>query len=184
MSRKELLLKAKRIRKSGTGTDTQYEECIREHLPYEIGMLRLLYGKLLSKHGQLEANAFIESFFLHARNLVAFFRNDTDCGFDPRYFTKQDYKVAGNFAPAGLVKKVNQQIQHLGCDRTDKGALKLGPPERAMIYDLLEKEIERFERLLESPFRLECHVAPIGNTITVSMRDTHQCDPHDNRPVN
>src|SRR4051794_17297670 len=117
MVRKEALLEAKRIRKKGTGTDTQYEECIREHLPYEISMLRWLYGKLLSSHDQPDANAFIESFFLHARNLVAFFRNDTDCGFDPRYFTKQDYQVAGNFVPAGLVKKINQQIQHLGSDR-------------------------------------------------------------------
>jgi hypothetical protein len=166
LSRKNILLRAHRIRKAGTGTDAQYEECIREHLPYEINMLRAMYGTLLSRHEGAAANAFIESFFLHVRNLIAFFANDTDCGFDLRYFTNAEYRPNSKFVPAGLLRRINQQIQHLGAERTDSRLLKLGPLERTTVYDLIEQQIERFEVSLEPPFKLSCQAGRIRTSIT------------------
>jgi hypothetical protein len=157
-----------RIRK-GTSTDEQYEECFREHLPYEINMFRALFAALLYgvPKDSLTSNAYIESFFLHARNLINFFKNDTDCGFDPRYFTDSRYEPIGRLVPDKLQRRINHQVPHLGAERSDKATLKLGPDERLQINEIVEKEIARFEKALDTPYDSRWRVhSPVPTTIT------------------
>jgi hypothetical protein len=162
LSKTEVLrLKRSRIRKH-TGTDQQYEYCLHEHLPYEINMFRALFTALalgLPKDS-LTRNAFIESFFIHARNLIAFLKNDSDCGFDPRYFTKTNYNPNTSFVPTKLWKKIIHQVAHLLPERTHVSSEKLGPKDRKDISDLIERELGRFESALTDEYRAKWPVKP------------------------
>lgn len=54
---------------------TTIEEILREHLPYELDMLRSTFERL--RDGVADdvfRNALIESFSIHARSLIEFFR--------------------------------------------------------------------------------------------------------------
>jgi hypothetical protein len=150
-----------RIRK-GTGTDEQYAECFREHLPYEINMFRELYAflEVCPAPAILISNACIESFFSHARNLVMFFKNDTDCAFDPRYFTNIGYETNKKFLPDTLRNKLNHQIFHIAATRTAILAEKLGSKDRTTLADIIEDEIARFEKALTLGYRNRWVVRP------------------------
>ena len=61
--------------------DKKILEFVREHLPYEIDMLRSTYLTLYQ--GGVDwaiRNALIESFCIHARNLLEFFSKKADSG--------------------------------------------------------------------------------------------------------
>jgi hypothetical protein len=45
---------------------------LRESLPYELRMLRHTHRQLSHEQNQLDWNAFLESFAIHARNLMEF----------------------------------------------------------------------------------------------------------------
>jgi hypothetical protein len=54
---------------------TSLNEFFMEHLPYEIRMTRCsLLALSTSQLGTFETNAFIETFRLHARTLIEFFK--------------------------------------------------------------------------------------------------------------
>lgn len=125
-------------------------------------MFRALFAALLYgvPKDSLTSNAYIESFFLHARNLISFFKNDTDCGFDLRYFTDLKYEPNGRLVPEKLRRRINHQVPHLGTQRSDTTVLKLGPDERFQINDIVEKEIARFEKVLAAPYKTNWKVNP------------------------
>jgi hypothetical protein len=130
------------------------DEFFRQHLPYEIDMLRSLYVELSrGEYSPLTHNAIIESFHIHACNLIEFFKNKKPCDFDPRLFTKPPYEPNGNFINAGLETSINQQISHLTTGRKSVGTLKLGPPQWVQIGRAIEAEIEPFEIALRPEFR-------------------------------
>jgi hypothetical protein len=118
-------------------------------IPYEVGMMRTLYKKLVKGSPcQLRHNAYIESFHMHARNMIEFFKDDKQCAIDPRTFTNKDYQVQGNFISSNLEKRISQQIVHLTHERTDDKKLKLGDQAREQTLAQLEKQIKRFESAL------------------------------------
>jgi hypothetical protein len=49
-------------------------EILEHHYAYELDMLSDTYR--LSREAQIQLNAYIESFCIHARNLIEFFRSD------------------------------------------------------------------------------------------------------------
>jgi hypothetical protein len=127
-------------------------------IPYEVGMMRALYKKLQggASRTQLDRNADIESFHMHARNLIEFFTDDVQCAIDPRAFTTKDYCVDGLFiskVSKRLESKISQQIVHLTHERTDVTADKLSDDERRLTILAVEKEIERFQKKLQCGWR-------------------------------
>ena len=140
----------KKIRRKNNVTDEKVSECFARHLPYEIDMLRELYLELLSgKYSQLLHNSHIESFLIHARNLIEFFKNKEPCDFDPRLFTDESYEPNRQFINSKLLDKINEQIAHLTADRTAVASEQLGPTHWAQIKEALESEISRFEKTLK-----------------------------------
>ncbi len=117
---------------------------LADFIPYEIGMMRALYKRLVAgASSQLCRNAEIESFHIHARNLMEFFKNDKQCAIDPRAFATEDYQIAGNFIPAKLESKISQQIVHLTHERTDIEKDKLSDAEREQTLQYIEQQVCR-----------------------------------------
>jgi len=143
-----------KIRRLKAVTDETIEAFFVRHLPYEIDMMRGLYQEITSgKHTRLIHNANIESFHIHARNLIEFFKNKEPCDFDPRLFTIPAYEPNGDFISRSLEAKINRQISHLTAGRTSVPEEQLRPTEWTDIGTTIEKEIARFENALRPEYR-------------------------------
>jgi hypothetical protein len=156
----------------GTGSDLgagdqmeqqTLDEMINHQLPYEVDMLRATFS-YLSGGAVLRVifnggvvNAFIESFCIHARNLIEFFEQQSTTPKNvagSRHFTLPSYvpfKMRQDHA--ALTHKLNNQITHLTYRRTTKDEEKIGDEDRAVLLQLLELEIERFSTNLRDRYR-------------------------------
>jgi hypothetical protein len=144
-----------RIRKVDPNTDGLAKKMLGHFVPYEVAMMRALHRKLQAgSPTQLDRNADIESYHVHARNLIEFFTDDIQCAIDPRAFTTTAYRIDGNFIPKKLETKISQQIVHLTHERTDVTADKLSDEERDRTTKAIEKAIKRFENALRPEWRL------------------------------
>ena len=121
-------------------------EFLREHLPYEMCMLRYAFQEIGRPREQLDWNVHLESFAIHARSLVEFLLNKEDQ--HSRTVLGSDL-VPGYTAPEKdgvdhFMTKVNQQIAHLGTTRTREAAKKIGPERAQKALDWIEKAMERY----------------------------------------
>lgn len=125
-----------------------------EHYAYEVNMLRYADDRLKADLHQYEANAFIESFCLHARALAAFFAG---------HATDQDLSVddyargfRGTLDPAksgkdgALFIRINRQIAHLTLER---GKDKISYDDRNFLRSALEGDHKRFLTLIDAKYR-------------------------------
>ena len=142
------------IRRPKSVTDAVAEAFISRHLPYEVQMMRELHPELTSgRYNQLIHNSNIQSFCIHARNLIEFFKNKKSCDFDPRLFTDSRHEPNGDFIEHVLEGKIHQQIAHLTAQRTANAEDQLGPKQWTKILKRVNDEIERFEAALTPEFR-------------------------------
>jgi hypothetical protein len=112
------------------------------HLNYEIWMLE----ETNQKHhdtDQVINNALIESFCVHARNLIEFFAEEA------RHYTTQSYRPFCHISRKRLESirgKINVQISHVKYQgRTTNDADKITARERAEIINILAAEISEFK---------------------------------------
>ncbi|MGJ4940691.1 hypothetical protein ACQR1W_08980 [Bradyrhizobium sp. HKCCYLS1011] len=139
-----------RIRQADPARDGLAYKMLNHFIPYEVGMMRALFERLSAgSPSQLQRNAEIEAFHIHARNLIEFFTNDKQCAIDPRTFADSSYTVNGNFIPKKLESKISQQIVHLTHERTDVEKDKLSDSERGETLRFIEAQIRRFEKALK-----------------------------------
>jgi hypothetical protein len=151
-------------------------ECLlRRHLPYELNMLehtfRLLhssqdYAKGLRSDGVV-ANALIESFWTHARNLIEFFnqgKSDGSTGVASAQDMTDGYLANTNMRT--LDQMINVQISHLQYNRplfTDQ----LNLTEMERVRNAIARELEKFKRCISPTYRDAWTApAPIDRTIT------------------
>jgi len=124
------------------------EEFFTHHLPHEIDMLRASYELARASRPAAEHEALVESFLLHARNLIEFFQDRPSCDFDPRMFTLGSYQLSKDFVADGVLPRINRHIGHLTVKRTIQEADRLTPRDWALILRGLEQEIARFTKAL------------------------------------
>jgi hypothetical protein len=128
-----------------------------EHLPYELEMLRSTHAYLSLPHGRVIDNALIESFCIHARNLIHFYRGKDDV--QASHFTKsRTYKVkhVGAHQPdigTLLYNKLNRQIAHMTNSRTIVLTDKIGIEDRDKLLNAIEQETKIFEAAVDGTFR-------------------------------
>jgi hypothetical protein len=123
------------------------------HLHYELWMLVETYSRLeagVSDH--VLANALIEAFCIHARNLDYFFagKRGTDTA------TYADEYVAyggGDDLGEGARKKLQTQIAHLTKARTADEGSKVGRVDRRKIVEALVGEAHRFHQHLKPQYK-------------------------------
>ena len=138
-----------KIRQANLKTHEFAKKMLGHFIPYEVGMMRALHKRLSAGScPRLCRNAEIESFHIHARNLMEFFTDDKQCAIDPRTFTTGNYRIQGNFIPRTLENKISQQIVHLTHERTDVEMDKLSDRERDETLQHIEKQIVLFEKAL------------------------------------
>jgi hypothetical protein len=114
-------------------------------------------------------NAFIESFCIHARNLIEFFKDKKDCDFDRRRFAKEGYRIDKRFVGDGVLGRINGQISHLSKKRTREVSKKIDGEERRKILDCIEGELERLEKALHPSFRSSWSVPSRPPNISARM---------------
>lgn len=108
---------------------------------------------LASAASQAHANALIESFAVHARNLMDFFLS-TPKGDDA---VAAHFTATGTFAatatcaiPKDLRTRLNKQIAHLTYSRTN--AVKIGAADRQALLQALESDHAAFKQAVAPPF--------------------------------
>jgi hypothetical protein len=137
--------------------DTSLDEFFAEHLPYEIWMMRdSLQAVARIGLSEFEKNAFIETFCLHARNLVEFFKRQGDSG--PHPFTDAEFKR--NHKGVVSVKKIQEQVSHLRRGRTKDETQKINGHDLTKMHEAIEAEIQRFARHLKSEWLGKWKITP------------------------
>jgi hypothetical protein len=155
---------------------------LNEHVRYELDMLfetsnRLNYCDI---DDDVVRNALIESFCIHARQLIDFFNDEK--GVHARRFMNDGHSVSSSTTVqlSGKLKtKLNTQIAHLTERRTTDPADKIGNDDRSRLVSGIQKALRVFESQLRSPFKeawgsyeiptLPCSVKPSAtNAVTIS----------------
>lgn len=128
------------------------QEILGHHLPYEFEMLQGTYSMLAKGgHDTIIANALIESFCIHARQLIEFFNNKQGC--KAKEFTGGTYTATHVGSFGNDADKLNTQIAHLTRARTDDLTKKIGPAERRKWLTALEQEAQNFTARLAPAFQ-------------------------------
>jgi hypothetical protein len=134
-----------------------HEEILNYHLFYEVKMLGETYKRLTSGVGNNQAlvNAYIESFCLHARNLIEFFEAERPTKRSAQYkataephdasaymFTEPCYTPMQPTASSkALWIKLNNQIAHLTFNRTAIEAELINDTDRAALLTIIAAEV-------------------------------------------
>lgn len=142
-------------------------EFLRRFLRYEMEMLSNTYAILANPpNNQLLVNVFIESFCVHARNIIEFVMNHHACDVDPRWFTNDNYQIRRDFLRKSLRDRVNAQIAHLSYERTTDTKKKIGSQDRKELVDVVEQQLSRFHGHLKdewkSSFSFELNISTIS----------------------
>lgn len=126
-------------------------EILGEHLPYEIHMLQATHKRLLGVlSDQVVANALIESFCIHARQLIEFFENKQGCR--AKEFTGGTYQAMNLSNLETQRHKLNTQIAHLTARRTADSRGKIDCVEREKLLIALMCEARNFRNKLVPPY--------------------------------
>jgi hypothetical protein len=136
-------------------------ELLTHHLRYEIVMLRWTFARFRAPMShENEKNAFIESFCIHARNLIEFFQGTGNVGGThayARHFTINGiYEVCSltkTELPEDLYGKLSEQIAHLTYGRTKDSTRQIGAPELRQLFELIEGEVANFGDHLDESFK-------------------------------
>lgn len=152
--------------------ESQLAEYLTRHVRYEWNMLAGTRDRLKRRQDPVTKNALIESFCVHARNLIEFYRGSGRKDYiKAKDFTDSSYKA--RFVPANtgeignkLYAKLNQQVAHLAQDRSADPSKKIGAADREIIFEALRKERDRFEPLIKPIFIDEVTIATSNPSAT------------------
>ena len=128
------------------------EEIFKDHLHYEINMLLATFNQLKRPRDPVTANALIDSFCIHARNLDDFFLGRR--GAKATTYAKPSYTpyIDGGISEK-LDKKLNTQIAHLTDARTSDPTKKIDPKDRLDLVRTLLAEVHNFAKHLKSEYK-------------------------------
>jgi hypothetical protein len=138
------------------------DRLLRQHLPYELNMLEHTFRLLHSSDGYAKklrentvvANALIESFWTHARNLIEFFNQTKGDGL--KGLASAHDMTEGYFADTKmreLDRMINVQISHLQYDRPALTEKQLNYSEMDRVRNIIAREVEKFNKSILSRYR-------------------------------
>jgi hypothetical protein len=152
-------------------TSKQMGDIIDEHLPYEVQMLNFTFAALCTGPnvlGQLPINAFLESFCIHARNLIDFFAEQGTSAkrsAGAKHYIGASWRAfdGKNVKSEPFYGRLNNQIAHITYSREKDPTKKIGGSDITRIKQLLDAEVKRFVDVLPSKWR------PIWNASAAKM---------------
>jgi hypothetical protein len=132
---------------------------LAEHLRYEVMMLRYAHDRVLALPVGGDRNAFIESFAVHARALHELLTNAED----------SRNRVAADIVPGfrvqcrksqlvqirHLITKLNQQILHMGTQRTDVPERKFSVQNGRKVLDWIEEMLVQFDQAVQPLYKVD-----------------------------
>jgi hypothetical protein len=135
---------------------------LEEHLPYELDMLQGAYEFLQNpayahdRRHLFVRNAAIECFWLHARNLIDFFTQETSAtSFETRGAVSAFHFTTKSYEPEGIGRQIsddiNQAITHLQYDRKSQAQ----PPLDVFVMRRVKEHIERQTKKFEDALTVE-----------------------------
>ena len=133
---------------------------LKEHLEYEIAMLRWTAGVLSGTHeakdGPFIVNVMIESFCMHARNIHEFMTSSkpesTGSVASSNHFTDTKKQHIVDKLPESLVAKLNNAASHPGYRRVTASE-KVSGDDIAKIYSSLNEQIKGFYGSLSDEYK-------------------------------
>ncbi|MGD9649364.1 MAG: hypothetical protein AB7U41_01085 [Dongiaceae bacterium] len=142
--------------KMGDNKEALKVRIISEHLPYEIGMFYMSLTALESSTNQFTTNILIESFCLHARNLIQFFYYSPSKDYAvAEELMIQGYKIPNRKEAIGsqIYKKINLQITHLTYQRARTGNEKINTEDREKLKNMINDCVKKFYENLRSEYK-------------------------------
>lgn len=127
-------------------------EYIKEHLPYEIEMMRHAHEKLNMGACPADWNAFYQSFAVNARNMYMFLTNEDGSNVKAKNFVKE-FKSKKNDLTKAIHYKFLMQVFHLGSIRPINPKNKISLKEINLYFIWICENIERFFELLSGDYR-------------------------------
>lgn len=128
-------------------------EYLREHLPYEMLMLKYTHRNIHRTRRRLDWNAYFESYFVHARNLYHFLTNERDS----RNFKANDFVSGFSIEKppdaVGIFLKSHAQLFHLAKIRTSDPTKKLLLTDADESKHWIDENFSSFIKKLDEPFR-------------------------------
>jgi hypothetical protein len=129
------------------------DELLGYHLVYEIWMLREIYQRCPHANDKVINNALLESFCVHARNLIEFFEKRAKIYTEASYLPYATSNISQKQRQK-MQRRINTQISHLIHDgRTANDLEKINPRERAEILNMLSAEIAEFKANLAQRYK-------------------------------
>jgi hypothetical protein len=116
-------------------------------------MLRHTHRQLSRERSQLNWNAFLESFAIHARNLMDFLTNGGDSRSRKASDFESAYRPPARQEFVGTMNKLNLQILHLGKRRPSDSDENLDVDAADKLYQWVEKAMPRFLASLRPEYR-------------------------------
>jgi hypothetical protein len=153
---------------------------LAEHLHYEWWMLNHAFERALessSANDTVATNAFLESFWLHARICTDFLRNEgTQNDMKARSYIDR-YEIKGA-PPPKLLQRLNDQITHFSTGR--EKAQKLDATDMKSALEWLNYEMGEFRMALPDGDRANLAIVEEGRAPTVMAMSGHrrQLEPH------
>jgi hypothetical protein len=131
-----------------------HRQMLLEHLPYELGMLEWSYAALYDdqlasfRNHMLIRNLALESFWLHARNVLEFFnrpRNGTEVGVASASDFIKSKRFDAQLDLQALIDDINVQISHLQYGRPSTFEQKLNSARMEHVRGAINSALRRFE---------------------------------------
>ena len=132
--------------------DAKLREIIKQHLTYEIEMLFATQAKLQAGEPDRNVrNALIESFCIHARNLIDFLRGKRS-GVRASSVTYDYTPFADGEIDREYRRMIEEQITHLGFGRTSNPVEQINGRVQATLLSSIAKELVRFKHHIREQY--------------------------------
>ena len=126
-------------------TTAQLIDHLKDHMPYELLMLRYTHERMQHEDHPLVYNAMYESFCMHVRNLRDFLNNDgTGNNLKAKEYAS-DFRAPKDAEVQRIINTDMQgQVFHFNKDRPTKPTEKVGLEKCKLVFDHIEKMFAAF----------------------------------------
>ena len=127
-------------------------EYLRDHVAYELEMMRHSYDRMVEAEDQSDRNSFFEAFAIHARNLYWFLRNNSEHNYYKASDFAKNYRRPNPDKVKGIADKISKQVAHISSQRTIDEENKINFSNAKEIADWIDHYVFVFASKLDDCF--------------------------------
>ena len=131
---------------------------LEEHISYEVVMLNYTFMRLLTSRPstpeqQLDFNTYLESFGVHARNLVAFLSDKSSADDRNALDYLPDFEAPANARLQQVLARLEKEVLHVTVLRGPDPQEKFTVDDARELFAWIVPAILRFQGQLDPPYR-------------------------------